>query len=184
MVTLDNTDIHDILMTGTADLLELMLDTNISDDAKANVVRPGRLQEDPTENIISVTIHPGMDRWHDEINKEDEGPLLHLSTYTIGGQDQYWWRRFIVKFDAFFTGGTRDESRRKMQLVFQRANHALITWDVAAETAKDDYGESAQYIQVRDEWMREGGGEGDFNWRGEIFFEVLTYMQPTDPSDL
>ena len=52
-------------------------------------------------------------------------------------------------------------------------------WDIGNEVALDDFGEFAYALQVCETWIREGGGEGDYNWRGEMRIEAMTQHEPT-----
>lgn len=183
---LDHTSVSDLITEGLHTQLNTKLYIEPDDAAKAGIVRPGRLQADPTKTRISVTIHPGGEDWPDELNTQAKGPGIHSPTYVLGGSNaayghsQYWRRRFIIEFNIFFTSVNRATTRKRAQVVFSRAAHALITWDIGAVVARDSFGEKPFFLQVSEIWMSEGGGDDNFNWRGEIYIECLTDYEPTD----
>jgi hypothetical protein len=171
-----------LLIEGILSRLEQMLQLTIDDDARAELIKVGLLQDDPTVKKINVTIHTGGEAWPDVLNTNDSGPDAYAPTYTIGGSygSQFWRRRFRVEFNIFFAGTSRDDARKKSLLLLSRALHGLVTWDVSGEIATDSFGEHPYIIQVAQSWIEEGGGEGDYNWRGEMRLEFITELEPVD----
>jgi len=178
------TGIVNILLEATAERLLQKLLTDVTDESKAGLVRTGKLQDDPTSRKVNILIHPGGEDWPDKLSVDGSGVGKHVeNAYTIGGAygGIFWRRRALIEIQMFYTNESdRDTSRMRSHVVLSRAHHALNTWDVGRETPKDDFGEKAYDLQVVQSWLREGGGEGAFNWRGEIRIEFLTEIEPTE----
>ncbi len=177
---LDQTSILNSLIDATSDRLKAKLQTEPTDDARAGLVRPGKLQDDPTSKKINLLVHPGGELWPDVLNTEDNGPGMFAPTYTIGSPygSAYWRRRLRVELSMFFENeASRANSRMKANVVLSRAQHALMTMNMA-DIPRDDFGEKAHMVQVAKMFLYEGGGDGDFNWRGEMWIEYLTELEP------
>ncbi len=178
-LNLDQTDIDDMLMDATEARLLQLLRTDVSDDAQAGLVRAGKLQDDPTTKKINILLHPGGEEYKNGLltrNSPSDGKYVD-STYWIGGGGGNFQAHYIkVELQLFYSNEpNRKVSRKKSTLVLARVKHALNTWDVAAEIGvKDSFGESVYDLQVKDNWLFEGGGDGDFNWRGWLVIEFLT----------
>jgi len=175
---LDQTDIVTLLMDATEVRLRTKLIDEVSDDAKAGLVRAGKLQDDPTTKKINVLIHPGGEEYPDHINSHQSPGYGHYieSTYTIGdGGTKFYLRYIKIEFQLFYSNSpNRSDSRKKSQLVIDRAKRIMDTWDVGREVPKDDLGEHAYNVQTLSQWLFEGGGDGDFNWRGWMIVEFST----------
>lgn len=172
------TSVLNLLLDGTADLLRDHLLTQVDDDSKAGLVRTGKLQDDPTSRRVNILIHPGGEEWQDKINTDGSSAGKYVdNAYTIGGDygGVYWRRRVKAELQMFFTNeASRDTARIKAHVVLSRALNALLTWDVGKQIPQDSFGEKVYDLQITGSWLREGGGEGDFNWRGEMRIEFLT----------
>jgi hypothetical protein len=158
-----------------ADLIDL-----IFDDTKAGLVRFGELQDDPEKAKLNILIHRGDETWKDELKLDDIG--ISTPTYEIGGVDengniigwkQWWWRRFTIELILFYPNQTdRDTQMNKSNIILQRVQRSL--WDMTIPTDVDDFGEQANFMQIRDAYVDEGGGVGEFIWRGEVRVEFVT----------
>lgn len=158
------------LMEDTVDWLASKLITEIPDESQAGLVRNGLLQADPTDTRINILIHPGDKEWKHELYVSQHG--IESPYYEIGG-GAIWMRRFEVEFSLFFDGESdRDVARTQANVVLSRTEYALKTMPMPQ--GADDFGESAQLIQVRDGYIEESGGEGTFIWRGCLRIEFLT----------
>lgn len=178
---LDDTNIVDMIIESTVTRLENKLKVAPDDDAKAGLVRAGRLQDDPTNKKINILIHTGGDAWPDELSDNASGPTFHSETYSIGGPygSIIFRRRIRIEFSLFYENElSRIVSRKKALTVLHRAQNALLTWDVGREIGCDDFGERAHEKQIVKMWLNEGGGPGDFNWRGELWVEFITEIEP------
>lgn len=179
-LNLDETDIDDMLMDATEARLLQYLRTDVTDDAQAGLVRAGKLQDDPTAKKINILLHPGGEEYKNGLQQHGQGysnAKYVDSTYYIGDGGGDFQRHYIkVELQLFYSNEpNRKVSRKKSTLVMARAKHALKTWDVAAEIGvKDSFGEYVYDLQVLDNWLFEGGGDGDFNWRGWLVIEFLT----------
>lgn len=155
------------------DLIDL-----IPDDTKTGLVRFGNLQDDPTVAQLNVLIHRGDENWRDELKLDDIG--IYTPTYEIGssggGTSQWWWRRYIIELTFFFDNEPeREVARKKANTVLPRVQRSL--WDMEIPTDMDDFGESAHSLQIRDCYLEESGGEGEFIWRGEVRVEFVTSIR-------
>lgn len=172
---LSETFVVNILMDATIELLLQKLRIEVDDDAKAGLVRSGRLQDDPTTQKVNVLIYPSDEEWPDVLDtKSEENGMFSPGPYFMGG-GTFWRRRFKVEFQIFFINdGARDDARLKAQLVLGRAHNALVNFNVAAATERDSFGEKAYGIQVVKSYLLGGGGDGDWNHRGYLWLEYLT----------
>lgn len=174
-----------ILMEAIVNRLTQVLITDAEDDAKAGLVRAGKLQDDPTSAKINLLVHPSGEQWPHTLNLSTEGPAMFAPTYEIGGGydgrsfqgTAFFKKRFIVELKLFFDGEVyRLRAQKRANAVLARAVWALLTMQVPATV--DDFGESASMIQVVDHYIHEAGGEGEFIWRGAIQVEFMTNMAP------
>jgi len=180
-MVLSQTALPDSIIEAAGVLLNAALIGDV-EDVKAGLVRPGLLQEDPQEDTINVLIHTGGEEWPDVVSMGDDNRgITSPYPYVLGSIGAgYWRRRFVAEIRIYFVGEpTRESARQKSLLVLARAHHALATWDVGRAVSRDSFGEAAVMPQVNKEWIEEGGGDGDYNWNGEIWFEVLTEYEPT-----
>lgn len=182
-LNLSQTDIVNLVIDALNVRLNDYLKDNQTDDAKAGLIRPGKLQDDPTKYKISILIHPGGEEYPDGMNVHNSpsyGKFID-NVYTIGGGGSKFYLRYVkLEFQMFFTNSpNRDDQRKKAQLVMDRAAHHIDVWDVGREVPKDDLGEHAYDLQVVKQWLFEGGGDGDFNWRGWLVVEFLTEKELT-----
>lgn len=166
--------IVDILIEGTSDLLKQKLIDEVYDSSVAGLVRPGKLQADPTEKKINILIHPGGRENPDIIGALSDESLY----YEFGSKSSMFWRRRIeIELKMFFTSERqRSDSRIKANLVMSRAVHALMCQNVS-RMPMDSFGERAYAVQVYKLYVEEGGGEGDYNWRGCIMVEYFTMKE-------
>jgi len=174
----------DDIVTHLAKELMTDIDDPLDADNKGGVVRFGKLQADPSVGKINILIHFGNEDWKHQLYTPEvrgtvgwEMPMMEIGgTYSV----TYWVRRFVVELKVFLSGESdRDEARRNAHVALSRAEWAVSTFSVNAVV--DSFGEAPHLIQVRDSYMRESGGEGDFIYRGEIRFEVFTTKDPPAP---
>lgn len=174
-----------VLSEAVVDRLATVMITEATDDAKAGLVRAGKLQDDPTSARINLLIHPGDNQWPHTLNTTVEGPSMFAPTYEIGGgipdrsfQGTVTFRkRFMVELKLFFDGEIyRLRAQKRANAVLSRAIWALLSMQIPSLV--DDFGESASQIQIVDHYIHEAGGEGEFIWRGSIFLEFMTNMAP------
>lgn len=177
-----------------ADVMETLLttacQTDVSDDSKALLVRVGRLQEDPTKNVVSVLIHPNdpdnPDDWRHEVMKMDPFavqnpygeaiPVSNVGMYEVGG-GAHWWRRFTVDLKMFFGVKTlaREEARELAQNVLGRAEEALKEGMSTLGTQQDGWGESCVQVYVTSSrCVERGGPTKDWIWDGKIWVQFHT----------
>lgn len=148
-----------------------------NDEARAGLVRPGLLQDDPTRYTISVLTHPNdPDNDKEWRHSVAEGKYLgvELPAYEVGG-GQFWIRRFTTKLELYFRPNVdRTKARTIAGLVLARAEHAIWNvnfWDVTP----DSLGELPQPPCVPASSVQtEGGGEGEYIWHCTIWWYVLT----------
>lgn len=176
--------IHNMLIDGVLDELETALITDIDseDPTRANVVRAGRLQADPTQGTgINVLLWPEDDNNPDELYTNDKQDGLIAPTYEIGGGASHMLRLklyLLFHFKGYRGEDGRIEARTLAYIIQSRIRNVLHTMDIPTHPTtgqpKDDFGEVAIELQVEESWMREGGGSGNYIWSGEISFGFLT----------
>jgi hypothetical protein len=180
--------IINVLMDAVTDRLEKVLITDATDDAKAGLVRKGRLQDDPTKTKITVLVHPGTREFPHILNRENEGPAMFAPVYEIGGGDHSdnrsfqgtvtLRRRIVVQLSLFFPNSLdRERAQIISNVVLSRAMWAIFSMEVPPTV--DDFGEMPTgQLQILDNYIEESGGRGTFIWRGEIQTEFMTIMAP------
>lgn len=169
--------ISDTLSTALADRLEAKLLTDVSDETKADLVRQGRLQDDPTLTPITILVHPGDDTWPTDIyDQRAYSGIVLPSAYEMDGTANHYLRAFVIELSVFLEGVSNRQSARATALtVLSRAEHAIFTMSVPS--TRDDFGELASMVQIAESYMREGGGEDVSIWRGAILVEFLTEQE-------
>ncbi len=174
-------------MAALLDRLDAKLLEQQVDSAKAGLVREGRLQADPTKRKINILIQQGGEEWPDVLDTGAEPYGKNaLSAYETGGgaQAQSWRRRFQVELQFFFgTTTNREAGRETANLVVSRAFNALFTWNLGIAAQYDGFGEHAYDLQLTNCYLDAGGGPGAFNWRGMIYLEFLTKIEPDNEED-
>lgn len=171
-LTLDSTSAVDLIMQAVADRLALFMITNATDDARAGLVRTGLLQDDPTNKRINILIHPGGPSYLDGFVTGEDGIPQHYINASYGGS--FYKRHIRVEFSLFFTQeSSRDNARKKALVAMARARHAIETLDISS-VDRDSFGERPFEQHIIQEHVYEGGGEGDYNWRGEMVVKFLT----------
>lgn len=176
-IDLSDTSIDNILMERLSTMLEYRLKIIPDDDAKAGVVRAGKLQDDPTDGRINLLIHPGGIDFPDEI---DTARFGKETVYEIGGDNGnpatvFWRRKFRIEITMFFSANSRINARNKAHVLKARMHNALLT-DNIRNIPRDSFGESVWGFEVCKIYLNEGGGDDDFNWRGECWIEYFTQI--------
>lgn len=169
-----DTSIINVLMDHTRDHLIQLLMTDITeeDGGRAGLIKVGKLQDDPTVLIKNLMLREA-EKPH--VVHEEGYNGVKTPPYEIGGTYAgHWWYMFRVQFAMFFTGETdRDVVRTKANLVLSRAQNAIHR--IKAPNVVDSFGSSAIRCLCTDALISEGGGPGDFNWRGEMCVEWFVY---------
>jgi hypothetical protein len=179
-LNLASTSILNSLIDATKSRLEQYLKTDITDDAKANLVRAGELQQNPLPTGINILVHFGGEAWPDVLNTDGRSAGKWADfAYEIGGGGIMWRRRFLIELSLYFPNEKdRDVARMKTHVVISRAINALLTWKPGETVPQDSFGESVYDIQVCESCISEGGGVGTFIWRGDLKVEFLTTITP------
>jgi len=158
----------------------LQTDLAASDPSIANLVRAGRLQDDPTENAIHILVHSG-DPEDDKVqhgmitaNDRDRFGLGYIPPQEVGG-GSLWWREVTVQLGCFLInlGYTRDQAREYAHQVLGRVelNTANCTTTVGLT---DEFGEQSLKTFVTRSLFQESGGPDDsWIWRGKVWASLL-----------
>src|SRR5436190_15928771 len=105
-LVLSETDIDDMIMDATEARLLKYLKTDVSDDAKAGIVRLGKLQDDPTTQKINILLHPGGEEYKNTLNVHNSpswGKYVE-SAYTIGDGGSGFYLHYVkAEFQLFYT---------------------------------------------------------------------------------
>lgn len=189
---MENEHICTMLIEAVTDLLltACQLDVSTDDPSYATVVRAGRLQDDPTVNVVSILVHPNDPEeprtWMNEIVGDDlkviQNPWggdpyrMPQHGYEIGGGEQ-WWRRFTVQLTMFWMNKslTRTQARDYSFLVLGRAEEAIKEGASTFGVLQDAWGEQVWGWYVRRTHMLERGGpDVDWIWNGRLWLEFGT----------
>jgi hypothetical protein len=146
----------------------------------ATVVRQGAFQENPVKDRISIMVNPSdpIDL-NEEPRRSDtisslghEG--LHIPAYEVGGGEHHWLR-FTVDFRVYLMRSqeSRSDARATGLFVIARAEQAIRK--NRGLGIKDDFGESALFMNVEKVNKYEGGGPPkSFSWEGQMWISVLS----------
>jgi len=171
--------IKDLVVNSLADHLYTKLITEVSGDTKAIVVKPYRFQQVPLEYNVYCWITTGdpnqpfaKDGRVSISEAEDLG--LNLPPGEVGG-GHLWWRRGVAEIGCYWVRQRLDqeEAARRSHIVLGRALEALETWRPTTALI-DQFGERALKIFVHSNTFFEGGGNDQFYWRGDIYWQLLT----------
>jgi hypothetical protein len=158
------------LLDNCVEWLSEKLILQVEDETKAGLVRTGRLQSDPTIYKINITLHPGGSDHKDCVLPPN---YAGMNTPYYMNNGVFWLRKFYAYFEMFFVGETeRNEARMKANVVMSRARHAILTIPMPA--SRDSFKEGAVKVVVTEIELQEGGGPGNFIWRGQLNFEFVT----------
>jgi len=162
--------------------------TNVSEDdpTRAVLVRGGRLQEDPTKNVVQALVHgndpEAPEKWEHTIITQDLTKFLTggmaqvMGMYEVGGGEQ-WWRRFTVELQMFWKAKklNRNQARDAAHLVLGRAEAAIKQSTSALAAQADEFGEQAWGVYVRrSRCLERGGPPKDWIWNARIWIEIGT----------
>jgi len=173
--------VKNMLMDQLTTHLQQMLITNVDDETRANVVREGKLQQDPSPTSgINVLIYSETEEDPDVIAEKGEMRGIVSPVHEVGGGTFYYYR-FRIKFDMHFIGQSgddgRSESRRRAYIVVARTKHAIRTLQMPTHpdtgSLADDFGEMAILVSVDEHDIRPSGGQNRFIWRGWMDFGFL-----------
>lgn len=173
-----------MIMTFIDDNLVEDLQTSIPEEdiTRANIVRAGPLQADPTVPKVSVMSYPNdradPEGWVHEVvpggtpNQATKDP----PSYQIGGGEM-WYRHFTVEISMFFppTIQGREESLNLATIVLARAERTLQLLNMGL--GPDDFGHLAVDLRVMKSNLQVGGGPDGPTlkvYRGKIWYRVLT----------
>jgi hypothetical protein len=161
-----------------------------SDDSRAFLVRAGRLQADPTTNVVSILIHPNdpedPDGWKHAIITENPTAMQNpwgeaafrvpMGMYEIGG-GEHWWRRFTIELQMFWMNKalTRSEALALSHLVLGRAEEAIKEGINTFGACQDEWGERPWGVFVKSSrCLERGGPDTDWIWNGRIWVQFGT----------
>jgi len=182
--TINQTSAIDLLKQALVDRVALKLLIEPTDSAKAGLVREGRLQADPTAKKSNILIHPGGRDYPDKLDTSGiASGAGATSPYSLGGPwgSVFWRKRVRIELLLFFSNDSnRQQSQQKADLTISRLFNAILTWDARTAVPADSFGEALWQVQILESEMTEGGGQGAFNWRGNIIVEFLTEIEPIE----
>jgi hypothetical protein len=163
----------------------MTFEEDVESEASAQLIRAGKLQDDPTIAEVNILVHPAKEDWKNELyTSSGVDGVQAYSSYGMRGAglapSAYWMQRFTVELRLFFDNEyDRPVAFEKSQVVLSRAHHALHMMNIKMHNyPRDSFGMKAHAVQVHDTYIREGGGEGTFIWRGELKVEFLCEFEP------
>jgi len=147
-----------------------------SDETRGGLVRAGLLQDDPLKNGINILTHIGDPEdelgWRHTIVRADTLPHHSPPPYMLGGGEM-WHRKFTTELMQFFkTSVKRARARELASVILSRTEHAIRTMKLGV--GPDSFGEFAFKAFVHSSINTEAGGDGQFIWRGRIWWICLT----------
>ena len=152
-----------------------------TDLTRANEIKIGRFQQDPTKPCVWLSISYGDDQDPNlldcntsVVSKHKDNTGLNIPGYAIGG-GSIWWRSFQVRFGCYFLNKNINEETAQTLAseVLGRLLESLSTLNVAGIV--DSYGERAIYAVTYGNTMSESGGPtSSYIWRGVVKVDFLT----------
>lgn len=170
--------IKDLVVNYLADWLEAKLITAVTGVTKAKVVKPYRFQENPLEENIYCWVATGdpqqpFDRDTRVSSSEAEDLGMKLPSGEVGG-GHLWWRRGTANLGCYWVRDrlTQEQAAFYSHQILGRTLYWLERCPVSSLV--DEFGEHALYLFVYGNNFAEGGGNEQFYWRGDIYWQVLT----------
>lgn len=158
-----------------SDVMQAFIET--ADETRAGLVRVGPLQASPLSAGINILMQfndpQDVKAWpHTILNHAMARELgISMPTYELGGGEM-WLRRYTLELTQFFRPGSdRVTAEELAQIILTRAEWAIRTSKLGGT---DDFGEIPLQTYLYTSVNTEGGGPGQFIFRGRIKFSVLT----------
>lgn len=169
-------------------LLQRMVETLVADCqtpfgtedvTRATIVKKGLLQTAKVENVVQLGVTGGD---HEDPNLRD-GIITLESMQNIGlemmprevGGGQYWWRRGVVRIEAFWINKrlNEDDSHKAAYSVLGRVEESIDKMSVTGLV--DSFGEGVHYVFCfGNTFFESGGGSNQYIFRGKVFWQALT----------
>lgn len=167
--------------------LTLHCQTNVSvdDDTYVDIVKKGLLQENRVKDEANVALGiTGGD--HEDpayidgiVSLEDFERIgfdIHRIPHEVGG-GTYWWRRGVVRVEAFFIRNnlSEDEAFEAGYLVLARVQQYLALTNLTG--LEDDFGEMIAMgfpIVYANTYFESGGKPASYIFRGKVKWACLT----------
>lgn len=168
----DDTSVVNLLMDRVVDTIEtVMIDSAPDPETTIGLARFGKLQDDPTVDLLNLLVNQGGDDWPDILIPPNYPYYAPQYEMPLGN---FWLRRMYANYILFFNEAdvTRDEARRKANVIFSRFKHMLYGISLVGMT--DTFNETAFAVQLNRLEATEGGGPGTFIWRAKQYFEFIT----------
>lgn len=156
-------------------------------ETRVNLIRAGKLQDNPGREETNFLIHDGAETEPAELFTKNEQDGLKAPTFEVGG-GSFHLIRIRVQMTMHFPGVVdREKSRRNANVIYARARQAVATMPYPlhpdSQQPQDDFGNFFVHPAVlRSGYVREGGGRGYFIWKGDLIIEFLTELLPMEPS--
>jgi hypothetical protein len=169
--------LNDILTTINASL-KVAMQTGVAstDPTRANLVRPGLLQQSPLiANINVLTRYNDPDEpnaWRHSVVGIGESIHVHLPNYEVGGGG-FFYRRFTTKLEQFFRSGVnREQAEELSAIIMSRAEETIA--ETRFISGSDSFGETPMQAYIHSSTNIEAGGQGQFIYKGKIWWVCLT----------
>ena len=167
-------------------IVEDLTDTLTTDDeAGSNLIRLGKLQDDPQNFDKPILVHENdpFDLGEGWCHQQYQNPALTRSLWMgsieIGGSELYL-RRFTIELKLYLTGQglTREEAKDIIDQVHGRCIHALRD-STRIPGLVDEFSEVALMCKngvARSRMRLNGGPPDDWIGDGRIWFQVITQL--------
>jgi len=170
--------IKHLMVMGIADWLEQKLITQVSGPTKAKVVKPYRFQQNPVNESIYSWVATGDPKSPYDVDarvgvREMEELSMKLPVGEVGG-GHLWWRRGTAEIGCYFIRQryNQETAANYAHIVLGRTLYWLERAPISGMV--DEFNERALKVFVYGNNFVEGGGNDQFYWRGEIYWQALT----------
>ena len=170
--------IKHLLITAISDWMTTKMITQVSGVTKAKVVKPYRFQENPIDENIYLWVATGAPQEPYDVDcrvsySEAEDLGMSIPQGEVGG-GHLWWRKGTANLGCYWVRQRYDQetAAEYSHRILARAIYWLERAPVSGIV--DEFGEIALYMFVYGNNFAEGGGNDQFYWRGDIYWQILT----------
>lgn len=149
----------------------------VSDPGRANLVKSGRFQDNPTKYQLYLAVNggdPEDPNYRDGIVSlgDFEDIALNFDPREVGSGSS-WWRRGVVQIGYYPRNMEEDEARISAYDTLGKV--CAVLDDITVSDLSDDYGERAYMLSAFANSYFEGGGPAkSYVWRGKVYWRCLT----------
>ncbi len=154
----------------------------VADPSRANLVKKGAFQDDPSDYRGVVCVHrnnPKKTKDTGEAAWPDERFAVEMGMVIGEEATAHWRRRFVVEVQFWPGGMTQDEAEAANGVLVARVCSTVERLQLLG--LHDEFGESVEQPAnplVRMQFDEGGGPDDEYSWRTQLFLEYETIWNP------